>query len=685
VSTKLKNFIMREEKQSNYDKLETRNSSWHALTIFASVFILSMAFLIAGCSKSSVYDPALGDPLKADIALVVPTNLADSVFVDPVVSVTFKPGIDPDIISATSISLKKGTAAVPGTIAFTGTTASFTTATDLSPETEYTATVTSPPISGSGSNATHEYSWRFKTGKKHRISTLAVVSVTPADKAAEVQVASSLLVTFNQELSTSMKSSVTIGLKKGTTVVNGAVVFSGSTATFQPSAALDAKTLYAGKVLIAGYASEKDDADKSGNAFNWSFTTAGSAADVTAPVVNTVVPANNATAIVTSTKATVTFSEAMNPATITAATFSLKQGSTAVPGAVSYTGTTATFTPSAALTAGLVYTATVTSGVKDVAGNALAAPYVWSFTTGGGVDVTAPTVLSVVPVNAATTAPTTTKVTVTFSEAMNATTISSASFTLKQGSTAVAGTVSYSGTTATFSPTAALAANTLYNATVTMAVKDIAGNALAANYTWSFTTAAVADVTAPTVVSVIPAMNATSVALSTVASATFSEAMDAATITSSTFTLKQGTTAVAGTVTYSGTKATFTPSAALTGSTVYTATITTGSKDLAGNAVASAYSWSFTTVAPVPTGKSFSADVVPILTICNTCHTHPWTPSTNASTFYTNLVSQGYVSPTSPTTSKIYTKLTGGHPGSTVTTAQVNTILTWFTEGAKNN
>lgn len=569
---------MREENQSNCDKSKTRKRSGHNGISFLSVFILSMALFIGGCSKNSVYDPAIGDPLKANIELIVPANLADSVFVDPVVSVTFKQGIDPDVVSSTAITLKKGTVTVPGTLAFSGTTASFTTITDLLPETEYTATVTTLPVTGSASNATHEYSWRFKTGKRHRISSLAVVSVSPADKATDVPVASPLLVTFNQELSTSMKSSVTISLKKGTTVVNGTVAFSGSTATFQPSAALDAKSLYAGKVLIAGYAGEKTDDNKSQNSLNWSFTTAGSIADVTAPVVSSVVPANNSTAVVTSTKATVTFSEALNPSTVTAATFTLKQGSTAVPGAVSYTGTTATFTPATALSAGLIYIATITSGVKDVAGNALATPYVWSFTTAGGVDVTAPTVLSVVPVNAATTAATTTKVTVTFSEAM-----------------------------------------------------------------------------------------------------------DAATITTSAFTLKQGTTSVAGTVTYSGTTATFTPSAALTGSTVYTATITTGAKDLAGNAIASAYSWNFTTVAPVPAGKSFSADVVPILNICNTCHTHPWTTSSSASTFYTNLVSQGYVNPTSPTTSKIYTKLSGGHPGTMVTTAQVNTILTWFTEGAKNN
>lgn len=52
----------------------------------------------------------------------------------------------------------------------------------------------------------------------------------------------------------------------------------------------------------------------------------------------------------------------------------------------------------------------------------------------------------------------------------------------------VSGTVSVSGNTATFTPTASLVGNTQYTATVTSAAKDAAGNALAANYTWSFTT-----------------------------------------------------------------------------------------------------------------------------------------------------------------------------------------------------
>ncbi len=103
------------------------------------------------------------------------------------------------------------------------------------------------------------------------------------------------------------------------------------------------------------------------------------------------------------------------------------------------------------------------------------------------------------------------------------------------------------------------------------------------------------DTTAPTVSSTIPADLATGVALNSTVNATFSEGMSAATLTTATFTLNQGTTPVSGTVTYVGTTATFTPASNLAASTVYTATITTGVKDLAGNALAANKVWSFTT------------------------------------------------------------------------------------------
>jgi hypothetical protein len=109
-------------------------------------------------------------------------------------------------------------------------------------------------------------------------------------------------------------------------------------------------------------------------------------------------------------------------------------------------------------------------------------------TTGPGNDTTPPTVNSTNPLNGATGVAV---ITVSFSEAMTASTISTANFTLTgPGATPVAGTVSYNAATyiATFTPSSALAASTAYTATVTSGVKDVAGNALAVNHAWSFTT-----------------------------------------------------------------------------------------------------------------------------------------------------------------------------------------------------
>ena len=77
---------------------------------------------------------------------------------------------------------------------------------------------------------------------------------------------------------------------------------------------------------------------------------------------------------------------------------------------------------------------------------------------------------------------------------MNAATISGSTFVLRDpGNAVVASTVSYNAGTnvATLTPRRALAPSTTYTATITggaSGVKDVAGNALASNFVWSFTT-----------------------------------------------------------------------------------------------------------------------------------------------------------------------------------------------------
>lgn len=104
-----------------------------------------------------------------------------------------------------------------------------------------------------------------------------------------------------------------------------------------------------------------------------------------------------------------------------------------------------------------------------------------------------------------------------------------------------------------------------------------------------------ADTTAPTVSSTIAANDDTAVPINRKITATFSEAMDHSSITTTTFTLKRGTTPVSGDVTCAGRVATFTQKSNLAPGTTYTATITSGAKDIAHNALAADHTWSFTT------------------------------------------------------------------------------------------
>lgn len=314
-------------------------------------------------------------------------------------------------------------------------------------------------------------------------------------------------------------------------------------------------------------------------------------------------PANGDVGVARNTKINATFSGAVDPATITTTTFTVKQGTTIVPGSVSFTPVTAVFSPSSLLAANTEYTATVTTGVRDSAGKKLASDYVWKFTTGTTLDAGLPTVTDTINANGATGVPLNTKVGATFSEAMDSTTIVAAgTLTLKNGTTLVPGTVTYSGLDAVFTPASNLLPNTLYTATITTAAKDLSvpGNALASNFVWSWTTGTTLDAAPPKVTVENPANLATGVAVNSVVRATFDKAMDPLTITGLTFTLKNGTATVNGQVTYVALTriATFRPSVNLLPNTTYTATVTAGAKDLAGNALVSGLlpnPWTFTT------------------------------------------------------------------------------------------
>ena len=181
--------------------------------------------------------------------------------------------------------------------------------------------------------------------------------------------------------------------------------------------------------------------------------------------------------------------------TLTGLTFTVMgPGLTPVTGTRTYSsvGATATFTPASPLAAGVLFTATITTGAQDFAGNPFAVPFTWTFTTGSGPDAIAPAVTSTTPANGETMVAPNAGINATFSKAMDPATLTPATFTLVgPGPTFIAGKITYDAINqiATFTPKLALATGSLYTATVTTGVMDLGkGNALAANVSWNLTT-----------------------------------------------------------------------------------------------------------------------------------------------------------------------------------------------------
>jgi hypothetical protein len=213
-------------------------------------------------------------------------------------------------------------------------------------------------------------------------------------------------------------------------------------------------------------------------------------------------------------------------------------------------------------------------------------------------DCTAANVGITSPASAATGVAVNQIITATFSEQVNPATINKSTFTLKHGNKPVSGSVAGAGTTAIFTPAGALLPNTTYTATITTRVQDQAGNKLASNFIWSFTTGTGPDTIAPIVGATSPVNATHDIAVAQTLTANFSKMMNPATINAASFTLTApGAMPVTGTVAYDVISriATFAPGSALLTNTLYTATISSGAKDLSGNALAGDYVWSFTT------------------------------------------------------------------------------------------
>jgi hypothetical protein len=542
--------------------------------------------------------------------IVVSTSIPASGDVQPsqIISATMSESIDASSLTPANVRLTAA-AAVLGTISYDSQsrTITFTPAESLSSATTYTFIVGPGIRDVAGNASTTTFSKSFRTAD---VTAPAVVSVSPADQATGVAVTTSASVVFSKDMdaSTITTSSMTLRLTSSGAFVPGSVVYdpASRTATYVPSVQLAPSTSYTIGVVNTVRAANGVPLPQS---FVSTFTTA-APLDVTPPSVTSVTPADGATSVALNASVFIVFSEPVNSTTITPSTITVAgQGVGAVSGSINYNAASSavTFTPASALQNDVLYTVTVTTGVRDVAGNALATNFSSTFRTVAAApppDVIPPTVVFTVPAHAAADVAVNTPVAVTFSESMSPSSINGSTIFLSgPGGATVSGNLSYdnSSFSATFTPAAALQNGSAYTIVVTTGVTDVAGNALTSPYSAAFTTVAAlppSDTTPPTIVSTVPAYGSTNVFVTSPIRVTFSEAMTASSINTSTITVAVVGIPVAGSVVYDPATrtASFIESAGLLAEgKVYTVTVNTGVKDAAGNAMASSYVYSFQT------------------------------------------------------------------------------------------
>ena len=379
--------------------------------------------------------------------------------------------------------------------------------------------------------------------------------------------------------------------------------------------------------------------------------------DTTPPTVSSRTPPAGATGIAASVSPTATFSEAIDPASVTTSTFFLvRDGSpTPIAATVTYDASAlrATLDPTSDLQPGVGYTATVKSGsggVKDAAGNALAADVTWSFTTAtavGGATRYLSDLTWVSSTNGwgpverdrsngesgSNDGGTLTLNGTTYAKGLGTHAVSEVVVAVPSDCTRFAAAVGVddevgakgsvvfqvfvattklfdsgvmTGSSATQQVDVAVTPGSQVRLAVGSAISGIShDHADWASARFACSAGSGGDTTPPTITASTPSSGATGVSVSVSPTATFSEPMDAATVDSTTFSLLQqgSTTPVAAAVSYNAgaLTATLDPAQDLAAGATYTATVRGGSsgvEDAAGNALASDVSWSFTTANP---------------------------------------------------------------------------------------
>ncbi len=425
---------------------------------------------------------------------VSPAESAVDVYEGTAISVKFSDDINMSTVTSSTFTVNNITvpaSPVPVTGAFSydspSKTVTFTPDVHLSYSTPYEVKLTTGIESTAGDSMASGKTWSFTTIAQHFVT---VLSVFPLNGTADADEMSNISVTFSDDINMSTVNSLTFAVND-VTIPATPVAVSGTfsydsptkTVTFTPDLYLSYDTPY--KVdLTTGIENTTGDTMESN--YSWSFATA---AQYFINAVS-VSPSSGASGVSVGTSISVAFTDDIDMTTVNSSTFII----TPNPGTGIYSYDpllrTVTFTPDTSLSYSTLYAINLTTDIKSTSGDYMASAYTWSFTTATQFFIN---VVSVIPGNSSSNIPAGTDIDVTFDDNIDISTVNPSTFTLTPGP--VTGVYSYDSVnkTVVFNPDTDLSPLTLYTVNLTTGIKNTAGDGMAADYSWSFTTAPAAQ------------------------------------------------------------------------------------------------------------------------------------------------------------------------------------------------
>ncbi len=438
-----------------------------------------------------------------------------------------------------------------------------------------------------------------------------LLSLSPGASAGGMPINSNIIAVFSQPMNRTTLTGSTVSLTL-TSNPNGNISVpltlnldaTGRVLTITPGTLLGVNSTY-NLIMTGGI---QDAAGTAFGNYNIDLFTVDSANTSPTTLLATNPPAN-ATNVGTNVTLQLEFSTSMNQST--QAGITVMNGGTAVPGTYSWNsnpyccgtgwaqpGTVLTFTPASPLAAATAYTVNYGSPLADTAGNGVI-PGAFSFATGSGPDTTTNNTGFNFE-NNQTNLGTNFVPAVQFAKPINPLDINTGTLLLYNADSGkyVGGSVAVApnGLGATFTPTYPLLPDTYYYLHMSGGAYDMDGNTLNGANQY-FVTGSGSDLTAPTVASISPASNASSVPLNADVMVHFSSAINSSTVTNAITVTPSGGSAIAGTATLASDLVTFTfvPTQTLQPGIVYTVQVS-GYQDMVGN-VGTPFSSTFTTAA----------------------------------------------------------------------------------------